>query len=216
MLAEKVHVSTMSVIWTVPSKALLSHFSCQPHIQPHVQPHAQQKGLAVVSSDSVLVLRQHPETRFGRRACCRSDPPDTESDENNLMLKYKSEVEVSSNGDTIVDIKEVQTFNDPYTGHLEFDSQDKAVEFFSGIIEEVLQGDPQDYLSGQKQFIDTLIRHLLDDPRSLSDKKCREEMIEFLKDNHNLMETKTKRDRLHALGFQHAMDMLIALTRKDL
>ena len=37
------------------SKALLSHFFCQPHVQPHVQLHAQQKGLAVVSSDSVLV-----------------------------------------------------------------------------------------------------------------------------------------------------------------
>ena len=131
------------------------------------------------------------------------------------MLEYKSEVNVSSNGDTIVDIKEVQTFSESHTGHLEFCSQGKAVEFFSGIIEKVLQDDLQDYSSGQKQFIDTLIKHLLDDPRSLSDKECREEMIKFLKDNLNLMETKTKRDRLHAMGFQHAMDRLIALTKKD-
>ena len=131
------------------------------------------------------------------------------------MLKYKSEVEVSSNGDTIVDIKEVRDFSDEITGHLEFCSQDEAVEFFSGIIEEVLQDDPQDYSSGQKQFIDTLIRHLLDDPRSLSDKKCREEMIKFLKDNLDLMETETSRGRLHALGFRHAMNKLIALTKKD-
>ena len=134
-------------------------------------------------------------------------------------LEYKSEVNVSPTGHTEVSLKEIREsgafVSDELTGHLEFCSQEEAFKFFSSIIEKVLQDDPQDYSSGQKRFIDTLIRYLLDDPRSLSDKEYREEVIKFLEDNLNLMETKTKRDRLYALGFQHALGQLIALTKKD-
>ena len=84
------------------------------------------------------------------------------------MSEYKSEVNVSPTGHIEVSLREIREsgsiVRDEITGHLEFCSQDEAVEFSSSIIEEVLQDDPQDYSSGQKQFIDTLIRHLLDAP----------------------------------------------------
>ena len=133
--------------------------------------------------------------------------------------EYRANVEVAESGHTKIELRVVRGAGFKQanlTGVLDFDTQEVAFKFLSGMIEGIFQGeDPHDYSGGRKEFIRELTIALRDDPHPLSNQECCQRVISFLEDHHELRKSTSVDSKLQLLGFRNSLDEFKALLAED-